>query len=1072
MNSSISRILLGLALTGYTAGSWSNVNLADTSQIITINATPNILLIPDTSETMQEGLSQGRIALDWTSGNCIPGTTMPASCIAGARNSQSKASIVKRVSLSLVDNFAGRVNMGLLSYQQYPPSENRDDVFSTNAPRSVLWFLTHRPLDVRYSTTEFPSWYDANHTNDWDSATKRFKEKHPTLTNTWMFYNVAVPGYYRDNNESKFPPQATRNQFARAQNNYSCNNLACESYDIYNSMKKSSNQLSYDDKDGGNWRITFTDSMRGRGVTDLGRQLAFLNTGQLEWRANASPGPGYLHVPIGGLDSDGKIVNSHWQKIRNKLQPQRHDWNSDKGNIFVNESWPLIASGLKPLEGTMHTARDYFLAKSTNFFGTNQGNHKGLPKIPESCGNNAVIWITDGLPSVSANGTALGTNPVSAMQQARTAVKDFYDKTAAESKLKGAVKTYIVGFALPPGVKQLFENESWFPASGNVLDYLAAAGGTGQAYSATDEAQLLASLESIFQNIIRDSISSSGLSSTSTELRTDTKIFQSEMNTINWSGDLLALNLVGGSRDRNAPAWRAASKLSQLGHANRKIFSNYGSDKFAFTRASTPTAVKNLLKTSSEALSVAENRIDYIRGNQSNEGTTAGKFRPRVGLLGHIVNSTPLFVAGEGARPPMLYIMANDGMLHAFNANTGLELFAYIPGAVLPRFIKYSSDSYAGEFMLDGQLAYKKIGNKLYLTGTGGTGVKSVFALDISNPTNFQATDILWEQAGDGAYNGLLGRTGSQPILAELNTQPVLLIGNGYNSQAAKSALLAINLLTGALQQSFEVTGSGFGSPGALDLDRNSNPDFIYIGDFNGKLWRFALDTSLASSGNYSASRHVFTSDNNRPLVVAPVAASHPDGGVMVIFGSGELLTNGSRISTTAEFVYGIRDKFDGGSEPTINSNQLVLQTLSGSGSQRNTSRNPITADKAGWRLQLPGGERLLANAVIRRQKVLFGSYKPDNTDCSGGGQGYMTELALYSGTPVSLTEPASKPVAGIPRTPIFIEIPPGGVVTTTPGCSPNCPVLADDKEITLIGEQDELRTVVKGRQSWREIGR
>lgn len=1068
MNSSISRILLGLALTGYTAGSWSNVNLADTSQIITINATPNILLIPDTSESMQEGLD-GRVALDWS--KCIPGPPMKnfaeSDCIAGARSPLSKASVVKRVSRRIINDYGltGKVNIGLLSYQQFPANTNRESVFPTaNTKGTALWRLYHRPLDLVLSKSSSPSFFK-DHEENWNSQNKRYRDAHPFLSGSnsqYFFYNSAIPGYERTD----------FTEFCEITGASGDGGASFPSYCYDNISLNNSNNINRGTRTF-NGNIYLVDSMRQRGITNFGKYLNYLPLYQDEWRSTMSPGLGYLHAPIKGLikDSKGSVIGidyAHFNNLLKKLEPQRVNWDG-KGNPMTNPEWPLISAGLNPIEGAIYTARDYFLGNNQNFKAA-QGNTANF-SIPASCGINAAVWITNGLPSVAPNGSAYGTNPVQAMRNARTALKSFYDSTALSATLGGPVKTYIVGFAMPPGLSAIFAGVQDFNTD-NPLDFLAEAGGTNRAFSAINETSLLEALDSIFKNIIRDSISSSGLSSTSTELRTDTKIFQSEMNTINWSGDLLALNLVGGSRDRNAPAWRAANKLSQLGHANRKIFSNYGSDKFAFTRTSTPTAVKNLLKTSSEALSVAENRIDYIRGNQSNEGTTAGKFRPRAGLLGHIVNSTPLFVAGEGARPPMLYIMANDGMLHAFNANTGVELFAYIPGAVLPRFIKYSSDSYAGEFMLDGQLAYKKIGNKLYLTGTGGTGVKSVFALDISNPTNFQANDILWEQAGDGAYNGLLGRTGSQPILAELNTQPVILIGNGYNSQTAKSALLAINLLTGDLQHSFEVTGSGFGSPGALDLDRNSNPDFIYIGDFNGKLWRFALDTSLASSGNFSASRHVFTSDNNRPLVVAPVAASHPDGGVMVIFGSGELLTNGSRISTAAEFVYGIRDKFDGGSEPTINSNQLVLQTLSGSGSQRNTSRNPITADKAGWRLQLPGGERLLANAVIRRQKVLFGSYKPDNTDCSGGGQGYMTELALYSGAPVSLTEPASKPVAGIPRTPIFIEIPPGGVVTTTPGCNPNCPVLADDKEITLIGEQDELRTVVKGRQSWREIGR
>lgn len=1084
MKSKISPLAWCLFLAGFSQFVLANeFIIAETSQILTVNATPNILLIPDTSETMQEEAEQGRIALDWRDTQCVPGTTMPAKCVAGAKSPNSKASIVKRVGLNLVDNFSGRVNMGLLSYQQYPPSKNRADTFSSTAPRTTLWFLTHRPIDVRFARTESPPFFKPAHKESWDSLNKRFGEKHPTLPDTWYFYNVAVPGYYRSTSEgTTHPPQNDINAWDYLFVNQGCTLTQCSSYRKFSSMHTSTPSRTdrFQDPDSklwfsnvvGDFSSSFTDSMRARGITRWGNIVGFLSTNQLEWRANASPGAGYLHIPIGGINAQGKPIPSHWDSIRKKLAPQRTDWNGTDTSIFTNPDWPLISAGLTPLEGTMYTARDYFLGKKTTYFDKDQGNNGKLPAIPESCGNNAAIWITDGLPSVAANGTALGTNPAAAMLQARNAVKDFYDKTAAEAKLRGPVKTYIVGFALPPGVKQLFENESWFPASGNVLDVLAAAGGTGQAYNATDEAELLRALEAIFQNIIRDSISSSGLASTATELSTDTKIFQSELNTINWSGDLLALSLASGGRDRSQPVWRAATKLAELGHNKRKIFSFYDGQGFEFRTGFTPSAVKNLFKSTSQPESVANNLINYIRGERTNEGSGSDKLRERSNIMGHIVNSTPLFVPGEGTRPPVVYVMANDGMLHAFHANTGTELFAYLPGAILNKLPQYASATYKGEFLLDGQLAYKKVNNTLYLTGTAGTGTQAVFTLDISNPTNFGTGNIVWEVSGSNAFGGLLGRTGSQPIMATLGGKDVVLMGNGYNSAAGKSSLLAVNLQTGALEKAFTVEGSGFGSPGVLDLNRDKNPDFIYIGDFNGKVWRFALNESLATANGYSVSRHLFTSDNNRPIVVAPVAASHPDGGVMVIVGSGELITQNSRTSNVAEYVYGIYDKFDGGTEATITSSQLVSQTLTSSGQNRTASRNPVTPDKAGWRLTLPAGERMLANAVVRRQKVIFGSYKPDNTACSGGGQGYMTELALFSGTPVSLTEPASKPVAGIPRTPIFIEIPEGGFPIVTPGCTDDCDIIADNKELLLIGEQDELHNVIKGRQNWREIGR
>lgn len=1071
MKSKISPLAWCLFLAGFSQFVLANqVNIAETSQILTINATPNILLIPDTSESMQEGLD-GRVAIDWN--KCEPGPTMQArantECVAGARSPLSKASIVKRVSRNIVQNYGitGRVNIGLLSYQQFPANTSFNSVFPTaNVKGTALWRLYHRPLDVVISKNAKPNFF-TEHQENWTSSKKRYRDTHPfssTLGEHYFFYNAAIPGYERSdfidfcritggaqNNNSSFPSRCYNNISLNSANNIELGNQTF------------------------NGNIFLVDSMRQRGITSFGNYLNYIPLYQNEWRSTISPGLGYLHNPIGGVskDKDGKTtVNiNHFNNILKKLEPQRIDWDGSK-NPMTDPNWPLISAGLNPIEGTILTARDYFLGSNTNFKAA-QGNSGNLT-IPESCGINAAVWITNGLPSVAANGNPYSDNPVQAVLNARDSIKNLFDTTAKSKSLGAPVKTYVVGFALPPGLFSLFSGATGFNTD-NPLDVLAVAGGTGQAYNATDEAELLRALEAIFQNIIRDSISSSGLASTATELSTDTKIFQSELNTINWSGDLLALSLASGGRDRSQPVWRAATKLAELGHNKRKIFSFYDGQGFEFKTEFTPTAVKNLFKSTSQPESpesVANNLINYIRGERTNEGSGSDKLRERSNIMGHIVNSTPLFVPGEGARPPVVYVMANDGMLHAFHANNGTELFAYLPGAILNKLPQYASATYKGEFLLDGQLAYKKVNNTLYLTGTAGTGTQAVFTLDISNPTNFGTGNIVWEVSGSNAFGGLLGRTGSQPIMATLGGKDVVLLGNGYKSAAGKSSLLAVNLQTGALEKAFTVEGSGFGSPGVLDLNRDKNPDFIYIGDFNGKVWRFALNESLATANGYSVSRHLFTSDNNRPIVVAPVAASHPDGGVMVIVGSGELITQNSRTSNVAEYVYGIYDKFDGGTEATITSSQLVSQTLTSSGQNRTASRNPVTPDKAGWRLTLPAGERMLANAVVRRQKVIFGSYKPDNTACSGGGQGYMTELALFSGTPVSLTEPASKPVAGIPRTPIFIEIPEGGFPIVTPGCTDDCDIIADNKELLLIGEQDELHNVIKGRQNWREIGR
>ena len=182
--------------------------------------------------------------------------------------------------------------------------------------------------------------------------------------------------------------------------------------------------------------------------------------------------------------------------------------------------------------------------------------------------------------------------------------------------------------------------------------------------------------------------------------------------------------------------------------------------------------------------------INYLRGDSSHE-RPAGNLRERPlikGRLGDIVSSTPVFyatpdrarrtlppyptVAAESyeafkasftnlsetddkARTPMVYVGANDGFLHGFNANTGEEHFAYLPGEMITgvysqRIKQLLSTDYAHRYSVDLAAAV----NDVYLdpdrrrdTGTvekdwttlliGGyrAGGKGYFALDITDPT-------------------------------------------------------------------------------------------------------------------------------------------------------------------------------------------------------------------------------------------------------------------------------------------------------------------------------------------------
>lgn len=160
--------------------------------------------------------------------------------------------------------------------------------------------------------------------------------------------------------------------------------------------------------------------------------------------------------------------------------------------------------------------------------------------------------------------------------------------------------------------------------------------------------------------------------------------------------------------------------------------------------------------------------VNYQRGQRGNEGAA---FRLREFVLGDLVGSRPAFVReprrnyGDGvipsyfdfknankSRQAVLYVGGNDGMLHAFDADTGGELWAFVPRTVLPRLHRLADKAYgnAHEFFVDGTpaIADAYFGGAWHTVLVGGfnAGGRGYYALDVTVPT---APRLLWEICAD-----------------------------------------------------------------------------------------------------------------------------------------------------------------------------------------------------------------------------------------------------------------------------------------------------------------------------------
>jgi len=379
-----------------------------------------------------------------------------------------------------------------------------------------------------------------------------------------------------------------------------------------------------------------------------------------------------------------------------------------------------------------------------------------------------------------------------------------------------------------------------------------------------------------------------------------------------------------------------------------------------------------------------------------------GTLRRRYSLLGDIIHSQPIYVgapAGDSILPGYatfknsqknragrVYVGANDGMLHVFDAQDGSEVYAYVPSMLIGKMKELTKASYLHKYFVDGQLVAADISVddtwKTILAGGVGAGAKGLFALDItdanlSSETSLTAADkkVIWERT-DSALGHIHGR----PRIAMLpDGKAYVVTGNGYGS-ADGTAKLFLAPLNGDSTRTITTgtdSGNGLSSPALVDKDSDGIVDYAYAGDLRGSLWRFDL-----ASG---AALELFSAGINKPITTAPDVAAHPFGGYLIYFGTGSLLSRADAENIDQQTIYAIWDK--PGNVSTVQENTLLSQTLTGtvaaSGVElRISTDNSVNwSTNDGWKVDLPAsGERLIGNPQMRGKRLQFVTHSPDRS--------------------------------------------------------------------------------------------
>lgn len=478
-----------------------------------------------------------------------------------------------------------------------------------------------------------------------------------------------------------------------------------------------------------------------------------------------------------------------------------------------------------------------------------------------------------------------------------------------------------------------------------------------------------------------------------------------------WDGDLVAYNMA--TTGATTVKWKAQTRLAAQSWSTRRIATHDGSNGVPFRWNMLTTTQQTALGDATEGPLI----LDYLHGDASNERTAAnpsGSYRDRYSLLGAVIHSRPYYVNYADAGVARVYVGANDGMLHSFNAVTGDEVFAYVPSMLFGKLKDLTTPSATTfKYYVDGMMSIRDVivsgvTKTLLVSGLGGGG-KGLFALDVSDPSpsgeSAVAAMAKWELTDASTGYANLGNVYAAPQIVKLNSgASVALVPNGLNSSSGVSSLFVINVSTGAKIGEIPAgTGpdNGLGGIAAVDLDHNGTVDAVYAGDLKGTLWKF----NLAGGSLPSAATALFTpaSGTERPITAAPSVVAHPRGGVLVNFGTGKVYASSDLVSTTTEYIYGIWDGAGATTSvlasPTLSEVSVTVNSLTNKYRAASASSVNYVAGDKGWRVSLTGGERLLGGDTLTDS----GRYMVTTTipnDGSTQGAWLLQFDALTGGTP------------------------------------------------------------------------
>ena len=440
----------------------------------------------------------------------------------------------------------------------------------------------------------------------------------------------------------------------------------------------------------------------------------------------------------------------------------------------------------------------------------------------------------------------------------------------------------------------------------------------------------------------------------------------------------------------------------RLNYISRNLYVNHQSSLVKLNNMDNPALTYDDFGLSTNSVPQTNQKQDYINWMLSQTN------------IADSLHSSPATVHYSGLHS-VIFFGDNQGYLHAIDAESGNELWAFIPKELLKNqpvvrhpstvFLSQSQLSHnqpsetqppkrgAHIYGMDGDIMTWIENGRTYIASGMRRGGSSYYALDV---TNRLTPTLLWHISSDHADFSNLGQTWSTPIKTSIKIgneiKSVLIFGGGYDPQQDTvttktndqqgDSLYIIEAATG--QVLLKQDNLGYSIPSnvkAIDLDGNNTADQIYVGDMGGRILRFdIIDSTLKHhiiadvSGNEPINNRRFYHAPDVSFLENTLQGSTAYSTLGIAIGSGyHAHPNDIQIS----------DRFYLFKVPTTLANTITTITENDLSLAVINTENSFIVNDNGWYLPLKDqhndhyGEKVLSSSITIDNVIWFTTFQP-----------------------------------------------------------------------------------------------